>query len=514
MTQTTPIQSDAIPSNRSRRRIHPDAWLAIAALLAGIFMRWYRLGSASLWFDEGYTAWVVSLPIHKLIHAISADTAPPLHYLLLRGWTLLFGRTEAAMRAMSALCATLALLLFVPVAWRILLRDRRASAIAVILFSLGYLQVAYSHEARMYELMTLWMVAGLWAVLRAIDRPGVKSVLLVAVMWAGGLYTSNIMALYVAGMAIAWLVLPGVATIRQRVIQMVSAGVITAALFSPWVPTMLRQSQAIQGHFWMVRPDAWGLLRAIAVLGGINEQGIAPLSAHWLVGMTVLLVVCLGITLVVHRTRSIAFALLCMGIGPVLVLFFISRVGQPIFIERALLPSTVILPIMLALPAVLSWRSARIVLLMAMILAVLDVHSSHHHYQGEHAEHWRSACRYAAADLKPNDHIVFVANEGELLFDYYSRGSNYSPSKQLLGAPADFFALNPPRTLRRVLSNADLKSLRSAIADSPAGKWTLVESHSFWADPDHRVMALLNRHFHLIGQRQFTQVAVYRFSSS
>src|SRR5271165_5549902 len=83
-----------------------------AAVAGGIALRWSGLGRKSLWLDEGYTAWVVSNPWQQIVRIISVDTAPPLYYLLLRGWTQLFGFSEAALRSMSALMATVALFVF------------------------------------------------------------------------------------------------------------------------------------------------------------------------------------------------------------------------------------------------------------------------------------------------------------------------------------------------------------------------------------------------------------------
>ena len=46
---------------------------------------WYRMG------------------FRRSFHIIRADTAPPLYYILLRGWVRVFGFSESALRSMSAL---------------------------------------------------------------------------------------------------------------------------------------------------------------------------------------------------------------------------------------------------------------------------------------------------------------------------------------------------------------------------------------------------------------------------
>src|ERR1700683_1496261 len=128
--------------------------VVLVLTLAGICLRWIFLGRSSLWFDEGYTAWLVSLPAEHLVRNLRVDTAPPLYYLLLRGLSILVGRDEFVLRSFSAVCASLSLVIFYPLSMRIL-RDRWAAAVALALFAVSVLQVAYAHDARFYPLMTL-----------------------------------------------------------------------------------------------------------------------------------------------------------------------------------------------------------------------------------------------------------------------------------------------------------------------------------------------------------------------
>ena len=101
------MSDESMRSGRASFILHRSSLIVILAI--GVFLRWFRLGHESLWFDEGYTAWVVSLSPADLIRAVRVDTAPPLYYLLLHGWTVLFGRSEFALRSMSALSAASAL---------------------------------------------------------------------------------------------------------------------------------------------------------------------------------------------------------------------------------------------------------------------------------------------------------------------------------------------------------------------------------------------------------------------
>ena len=194
------------------RRWGPAVVIA-AAVAYGVALRWWHLGAASLWFDEGYTAWVVSLSPGQVVAAIRVDTAPPLYYLLLRAWVALAGTTEAATRAPSAACATAALGVMAAVAWR-LFRDPWARATAVAVVACSFMQVAYAHEVRFYALMSLAGAVDLYLAIRCCEARSWRWVAAAAVAWAASLWLNNVMAIYLAWLAVAWLALPGGRSVR------------------------------------------------------------------------------------------------------------------------------------------------------------------------------------------------------------------------------------------------------------------------------------------------------------
>ena len=54
-----------IPLGRATRWI--TTVIILIAVLIGIVLRFAELGRMSLWFDEGYTAWVISLSPGEII---------------------------------------------------------------------------------------------------------------------------------------------------------------------------------------------------------------------------------------------------------------------------------------------------------------------------------------------------------------------------------------------------------------------------------------------------------------
>lgn len=90
-----------------------------------------------------------------------SDTNPPLYYLLLYGWTLVFGTNDVTLRLFSVACSLACFPLLIGVARRT--GGRGAVIPAAFLFAASPLGIYYSTEARMYSLLWLCVLATTWA---------------------------------------------------------------------------------------------------------------------------------------------------------------------------------------------------------------------------------------------------------------------------------------------------------------------------------------------------------------
>ncbi len=516
MTTTTEPMTDPSPVTTIEHR-RPIAWgpvaLAVVAVAFGLTLRWWHLGAKSLWFDEGYTAWVVSQPPAGVVRVIRVDTAPPLYYLILRGWVAVAGTGEAALRAPSAAFATVALGVAVGVICR-LFRDPWARAVAVSAVACSFMQVAYAHEVRFYALIGLLGVVDLYVVIRACDgdRPAWGWVAAGAGCWGTSLWLNNIMIFYLACLALAWLVLPGRRPVVGRVVDAAVVAVLAGVIYAPWVPTMLAQARAVQTNFWSHAPALGDLPKMVGVVGGVNRAGEA-VGGVWVFPAVAALVVAVS----VRRWRTVA-GLAVYGLLPLAVTFAYSRHGKSIFIDRAFIVSSLVVPMLLGVPLEVGgrrWRwaggvGAGLLLAVSVRSAIAD-----RYRVPDHVEDWRGACLYAARPDPgyPAGHrvTVFNANEGEMLYDYYARGGDFSPRADLTGTPGDYFDLRPPRTLQRVRTDDDLRPFRDLLARRPGDEVVFVAAHAPFADNRQRTLALLEGARREVDRREFDAVTVYRF---
>jgi mannosyltransferase len=471
--------------------------LVALALVAGAVLRFACIGRQSIWFDEGYTAWLVAHSPSEIIRLVRADTAPPLYYLLLHYWTDLFGRSEAALRSLSALASVLTLILAVDVARRLLSRPIALAAAAWAL-ALCFFAVWFAQEARAYALMSLFIVGSVDCLLCHLQSARRGWLVLAAVLFAAALYTHNMSIAYVATLGTLWLFLDAQPA-RRRFTDMCIAAAVTAILYVPWVAWNLpRQVGMIHKGFWVHRPSPADVTKLVARLCGIGhfwtwDRWIArfPFPGGIEHGPMLLAILLLGIATILTlaagdaQRRRQALVLLAAALLPPALVAVYSRVGTPIFMDKIFLPSASLLPICLMLPLAKPSRPGGAVAIVALVLIVASLCGYEHERKNED---WRGAT--AIVDQLPPAQrlIVFVATEGQLPFDYYSH--NTDPRT---GAPAGFFDRDPPRTMLRVIGESDLTRLKMRLAIRHYDEVVVVLSHLEWADADGHTLAMLQK---------------------
>lgn len=146
-------------------------WPLAALLLLAAALRLSTLDLQSFWYDEAY------VPVHTLHASLAAtlrsvehrENTPPLWYVLIWGWSRIFGTGVLALRLPSALAG----IATVAVAWGIgqrLVGGRTAIA-AAALVATNPLLVWYSQEARAYGLFVFLAALAMWCWLRAEEEP-------------------------------------------------------------------------------------------------------------------------------------------------------------------------------------------------------------------------------------------------------------------------------------------------------------------------------------------------------
>ncbi|MCL4374572.1 glycosyltransferase family 39 protein [Patescibacteria group bacterium] len=181
--------------------------LALALLFAGAFLLRLVGLHQSLWLDEATTARAIrQFGYAGLVSRFSPfDFHPPLYYWLIKGWSSVFGLSEAALRLPSVIAALLAGYGVYLIGKAV--KNQAVGFWATVFFLVNPLIVYYSQEARMYMLVTLFLVWLTYAVVRLESQPqrwsrwhlvaGLTACLSLLTFYGAGFYLASLFVLLI-----------------------------------------------------------------------------------------------------------------------------------------------------------------------------------------------------------------------------------------------------------------------------------------------------------------------------
>ncbi|HEU5033524.1 MAG TPA: glycosyltransferase family 39 protein [Mycobacteriales bacterium] len=235
------------PREASRARWLPAAVAGV--LVVSIALRF--LSRPPLWLDEAQTVEIARRSLPHLVAALRHDGAPPLYYLLLHGWMSVAGTSTFAIRALSGIFAVASL----PVMWFVARRFRPPGSAspwpAVLLLATCPFAVRYATEARMYALVLLLVLLGLFLFERAWST-GSRWAMAAAAVVTGALLLTQYWAMFliaVVGLGAVGCLLRG----DRRGWRVVVPLAVGCLAFVPWLPTFAYQS-AHTGAPWGAPP--------------------------------------------------------------------------------------------------------------------------------------------------------------------------------------------------------------------------------------------------------------------
>lgn len=243
-------------------------WLLVVILALGVGVRAWQITDRSLWFDEAFSWRLIQFPLPEMLARDAADVHPPLYYVVLKGWAVVFGSSLLSLRLFSVSQAGLTILLgylFTATAFR----SRGVGLLAALALAISGFQIQFAWEARMYTLGTTFCLLSSWLLLKALRATPQRvgwwlaygvGVAAFAYVHYYAFFSIAAQALYVMGYIIA--------QTRGRIGEMLQwrltwyallSAIVAGVLYSPWIPTFLRQQSQVQASFWIPRLGGWSV---------------------------------------------------------------------------------------------------------------------------------------------------------------------------------------------------------------------------------------------------------------
>ena len=412
--------------------------LAIGILLLATWLRVHDIDAQSFWNDEGNSARLSERSLRLIIEGTASDVHPPLHYFVLRGWRVLVGESELALRAVSAFAGILTVALVIPFAryTRAAVRPTDLGLLAAFFVAFNPALLYYSQEARMYTLLPLLALSGtviLFAQLqgggREDGREGAKArrrkgqaVGYVLVM-AAGLYTHYFFpVVFAMHGAIILLTLSPRQIFTPALKRWVGQVLVAFVLFIPWLPYVLNGLGGNRGE-----PQS-----AVAFLGGLAGWIWFGL-AHEGVGMTILWSVgALGAVFFFRPKTALTYLILILL--PVIALITVGATDAE-FYKFLLL---IVPPASVAFASI--WlnmlnqplRQGWLMQIGTVAFLLLALGYSLDRWQTANADFARDDYRGIAAQISAENHpnaaiILNAPNQWEVFTYYYPDGPNVFP---------------------------------------------------------------------------------------
>ncbi|MBI5302084.1 MAG: glycosyltransferase family 39 protein [Chloroflexi bacterium] len=504
-----------------RNLLSARVWLPLI-LLAAFALRLYRLGIASLWYDETVSVFLAQKDLLALTRHTAGDIHPPLYYYLLHFWGQLAGWSEFAMAFLSLFFGVLLIALTYRVAreWF----DQRVGVVAALLVALSPYNLWYSQEVRMYTLGATLGLASTFLFVRLISQQSTvnsqqsrRILIAYALISALGMYTLYYFAFLLVFQNLAALVwfIRAQTAIRHSPFAIrawLASQFSTVLLFASWLPIAFRQATDPPVPPWrslIALPTAFAEAFSALVFGQSLDA-----SLTWL--LLLLLAALIVFTLITDRqpptaddgTHNPPFAirftaawfLLGYTFVPLAIIYALS-LWKPLYHVRYVFTYSPAFYILLAVGIArlsamnIEWRKYAISLLLgALVFGAAVVYSDYNFwFEPRYAkDDLRGAVHYLSEHWRPGDAILINAGYTYTAFVVYfdqpvawrGRVTEYPPSNISLG------------TIQRLVDQraAPIVLQTGSIGGSASLGWGSAES-DFYATTADATRAALDRVF-------------------
>jgi uncharacterized membrane protein len=200
--------------------------------------------------DEPFTVYYSQAGFSSLFEMLKTENNPPLFFLLMHFWIMIFGISAFSVRFMPFLFSTLT----APAIYLTCKRffSARSGIIASLIFTFSNYHLAFSHEARVYPLFTLLTCLSMYFFFSLIHNPHKKSSFYLLIIANILLIYSHFFGFFVIGIQVlSCLVFKDT---RKAGIVCLKVQFITLVFYLPYFPVLFSRFSASSGGTWVSPP--------------------------------------------------------------------------------------------------------------------------------------------------------------------------------------------------------------------------------------------------------------------
>lgn len=235
-------------------RLAPIFLLILAGILFGF--QFLHLTTMALWHDEAFSGLLIQYGLPEMMHRIALDVHPPLYYLVLKIWAMVFTSSLFALRLFSFTFGALTIFATYALAKKIT-EKKSIALLSSALLALSSFQIQYNLEARMYTLGTFFIVCSSIFLLQGLRRNEKKYWFLYALFTSAALYT-HYYTFFIAcaqGLFLLYSIFKNATIIRSVFFSFA----LVFISYIPWLPTFLKQLKQVEQSFWIPPMTIWSI---------------------------------------------------------------------------------------------------------------------------------------------------------------------------------------------------------------------------------------------------------------
>ncbi len=240
------------------------------------------IGNDYLWTNEGFTYAMTNNLIENIVELCHYDYTPPLYYLMIKIYSIVFGNSIIALRVFSMIGTLLLICLSLGPVKRIF--GKFGSLIYMLLILILPAFSLSSQSAQMSSWVCFFVTGStLYGYLAIKDNKVLDWIIF------GFLCLASCYIHYYALIAIAFLniflFIYLLIKDRKKIIQFSIVFIILFILFSPWIPVLLYQIGQIIKRYWIAKPNLLNIMHALTYQFGDKSGNSINLAGFVLFGI-------------------------------------------------------------------------------------------------------------------------------------------------------------------------------------------------------------------------------------
>jgi 4-amino-4-deoxy-L-arabinose transferase-like glycosyltransferase len=510
------------------------------SLFIAFLLRLINLNTRPLWYDEAFAVLFAEKGFSAMMYGTltqvqgaAADVHPIAYYSILNLWMQFVGQSPFAVRMLSVFVGAITVAAVYAVAKELF--SKRAALVAMLLTALSPFHVYYSQEARMYAPLALGCVLVVLFFIKAnrdsrleirdfthhASRNTQYAIRYTpsAIRFWFALSLSAAFALYMQNLAAFFLLAFGLSTLPRpkTFFKVALAGAGAFMLWLPWFVNITSQFAKLQQAYWVTRPNFVTLLQTLLIYHA-GEEFVATAKAGVVLplfaGIVVLVMLVVHLRIVPRPVRSLrphrsTLWLITLAFGTPLLLFLAS-LYQPVYIQRALLPASLMYVLAISWLLAESKMPNPIRFALGGIVGVTFVAGLWAHYTFESFPRpsFQSAVSYLKQNLAQGDVIVHSNKLTYFPMYYYDRSLPQKFIADPRGSGSDTLAL----PTQEMLGLYALSDVQIAAGDSKHVWFVIFDRAVEEYKPNpHPHLEWMQKHYAQGQVKKFDDMTIYEF---